>query len=97
MVGTSSKRSDPSPLNKILKRLRRSVAEVKEMCGRGVAELTGKLCGAAVKESSSAEGMIFPLTPFHRTTACTRPRFSLDVIENLDGFEVECAAGDAWR
>jgi hypothetical protein len=31
------------------------------------------------------------------TTACTRPRVSLNVNESLDGFEVECAAGDAWR
>jgi len=31
------------------------------------------------------------------TTASTRPRISMFLIENLDGFEVQCAAGDAGR
>lgn len=31
------------------------------------------------------------------TTACARPRISLNVIESLCGFEVGCAAGDAGR
>ena len=31
------------------------------------------------------------------TTACTRPRISVPLIVNLNGFGAECAAGDAGR
>ena len=44
---------------------------------------SGGVEGAAAEESSSTEGMIFLLTPFHRTSACTRPRISLPLIESL--------------
>ena len=31
------------------------------------------------------------------TTPCSRPRISVSLIENLYGFEVECAAADGER
>lgn len=50
------------------------------MCGREVAELTGELCGAAVEESGAREGIIFLLTPFHRTQGMHPTANSVDFM-----------------